>query len=463
MEITFWGAARSVTGSMHLLTIKGKRILLDCGLYQGHRQEAFERNRTLPFDAGTIDVLVLSHAHIDHSGNIPNLVKSGFNGPIYTTSATRDLCAIMLRDSAHIIESDVEHLNQQRISQGLPLLEPTYTTADVERALRQFHGLEYGSTFAIAPGVQLTFLDAGHILGSALSVLDIQESGNLHRLLFTGDLGRRDMLILRDPEVVPDVNHLIIESTYGGRLHGTPEEAEQELSRVVNETISRKGRLIIPAFSVGRTQEIVYGLHRLALASKIPQLPVYVDSPLSVNATEVFRLHPEAYDSETDRFVLEYSDPFSFDSLHYVRRAEDSKAINRVRKPIIIISASGMCEGGRILHHLINNIGDARNTILFVGYQAENTLGARIKAGEKRVPILGEEYTLRARIEAIDAYSAHADQNELLDYVQRVNKNLRQVFIVHGETEASLALQQGLADHGISQTTIPERGQTITI
>ncbi|MCE5258441.1 MAG: MBL fold metallo-hydrolase [Chloroflexi bacterium] len=463
MEITFLGAARSVTGSMHLLSINDKRILLDCGLYQGHRQEAFERNRTLPFDASTIDVLVLSHAHIDHSGNIPNLVKSGFNGPIYATSATRDLCAIMLRDSAHIMESDVEYLNEQREKQGLPALEPTYTTADAQRALKQFHSLEYGSQFTIAPGVDLTFRDAGHILGSALSVLDIQESGSRHRLMFSGDLGRRNMLILRDPEVVRDVTHLIIESTYGGRLHGTPEEAELELGRVVNETVSRKGKLIIPAFSVGRTQEIIYGLHRLALDNKIPHLPVYVDSPLSVNATEIFRLHPEAYDSETDRFVLEYSDPFSFDSLHYVRRAEDSKAINRSRKPAIIISASGMCEGGRILHHLINNIGNSRNTILFVGYQAEDTLGARIKAGEKRVPILGNVFKVRANIEAIDAFSAHADQNEILDYVQQINGSLKQVFIVHGETEASLALQQGLAERGISQTLVPERGQSVTI
>ncbi len=463
MEITFLGAARSVTGSMHLLSINGKRILLDCGLYQGHRQEAFKRNRTLPFDASAIDVLVLSHAHIDHSGNIPNLVKSGFNGPIYATSATRDLCAIMLRDSAHIMESDVEYLNQQREKQGLPALEPTYTTADAQRALKQFHSLEYGSKFTIAPGVDLTFRDAGHILGSALSVLDIQESGSRHRLMFSGDLGRRNMLILRDPEVVRDVNHLIIESTYGGRLHGSPEEAELELSRVVNETVSRKGKLIIPAFSVGRTQEIIYGLHRLALDNKIPHLPVYVDSPLSVNATEIFRLHPEAYDSETDRFVLEYSDPFSFDSLHYVRRAEDSKAINHSRKPAIIISASGMCEGGRILHHLINNIGNSRNTILFVGYQAEDTLGARIKAGEKWVPILGNVFKVRANIEAIDAFSAHADQNEILDYVQQMNGSLKQVFIVHGETEASRALQQGLAERGIPQTLVPERGQSVTI
>jgi len=463
MQITFWGAVRSVTGSMHLLQINGKRILLDCGLYQGHRQEAFNRNRTLPFDASSLDATVLSHAHIDHSGNLPNLVKSGFNGPIYATSATRDLCAVMLRDSAHLMEDDVEYLNKRREKEGLPLLEPTYTSADTERCLKLFHSLEYANPFAIAPDVTLTFRDAGHILGSAQCVLDIHESGGSHRLVYTGDLGRKGMLILKDPEYIPDVHHLIVESTYGGRLHGSPEEAERELGRVVNEAVARKGKLIIPAFSVGRTQEIVYALHRMALDHKIPNLPVYVDSPLSLNATEVFRLHPEAFDSETDRFILEYRDPFSFNSLHYVRNAADSIAIDHIRRPIIIISASGMCEGGRILHHLAAGIGNPRNTILFVGYQAENTLGARIKAGENLVPILGNTYRVRARVEAIDAFSAHADSNELQSYIQQESQHLKQAFIVHGEVEASLALQKRLAERGISQTLIPERGQTVTI
>ncbi|MHB9032613.1 MAG: MBL fold metallo-hydrolase RNA specificity domain-containing protein [Anaerolineae bacterium] len=463
MEITFLGAAKSVTGSMHLLQVNGKRILLDCGLYQGHREEAFKRNRILPFDAKSIDVLVLSHAHIDHSGNIPNLIRSGFNGPIYATSATRDLCAIMLRDSAHIMESDIEYLNRNRDKQGMPPLEPTYTTADAQHALQHFHSFDYGRAHNIAPGVTLTFRDAGHILGSALSVLDIQENGHTFRLLYTGDLGRPGMLVLRDPEVVPGVRYLVMESTYGGRLHGSPQEAEQELARVVNETVSRRGKVIIPAFSVGRTQEVVYALHRLALDNKVPQLPVYVDSPLAINATEVFRLHPEAYDSETDRFMLEYNDPFSFNSLHYTRRAEESRAINRIRKPIIIISASGMCESGRILHHLAANIGDARNTILFVGYQAENTLGARIKASEQQVPILGEQYKLRANIEDIDAFSAHADHDELISYVRSINGTLEKVFIVHGEAEAASALQTGLAGIGILQTLVPETGQSVTI
>lgn len=460
MYIHFLGAARSITGSMHLLDVNGHRILLECGLFQGHRQESFDRNRNLPFDASAVDALVLSHAHIDHSGNIPNLVRSGFQGPIYATSATRDLCSLMLRDSAHIMEDDVEYVNKKRRRQGLAPVTPIYTAADALRSLKHFVSLEYGRTMAIASNVRLTFFDAGHILGSALCALDIVEDGRSYRLLFTGDLGRPNLLILRDPQCVPDVDYMITESTYGARLHGSPEEAEADLKRVVNEAYARGGKLIIPAFSVGRTQEIVYTLHRLRNANQIPALPMFVDSPLATDATDVFRLHPECYDAETYAFMLQNRDPFGFRGLEYVQTVEESKALNDRREPMIIISASGMCESGRILHHLKNNIMDSRNTILFVSFQAEHTLGRRILDGNETVPIFGEQYALRARVERIDGYSAHADRNEILGYVQKLGpQRLKKVFIVHGEEEAASALDSKLREIGVRETLIPSRGE----
>ena len=464
MKISFLGAVRNVTGSMHMLDVNGSRILLECGLFQGRRQEAFRRNRNLPFDAAGVDVMVLSHAHIDHSGNIPNLVRSGFRGNIYATFATRDLCSIMLRDSGHIMEADVEYVNRKRRRKGLPPVEPTYTVEDAIRSLRNFVGLDYERHAWIAPGVRLTFYDAGHILGSAFCVLDVSEDGRNYRLLFTGDVGRVGMPILRDPQVVPDVDYLITESTYGGRLHGTIEDAETDLQRVVDETFARGGKLIIPAFSVGRTQEIVYALHRLHNAGEIPRLPIFVDSPLSTNATDVFRLHPEYYDRETYEFMLKYRDPFGFDQLRYTRRVADSKALNRLDEPIIIISASGMCEGGRILHHLKNNIEDSRTTVLFVSFQAQHTLGRRILERQGTVPIFGERYRLRARVECIDGYSAHADRDELLGYAQQLGAGaLRETFIVHGDEEASLALEEGLREIGVRKTKVPHLGEEVTI
>jgi metallo-beta-lactamase family protein len=462
MQIDFLGAARNVTGSMFLLTVNRSRILLECGLFQGRRQESFDRNRNLPFDATTIDAMVLSHAHIDHSGNIPNLVRNGFRGNIHCTFATRDLCSIMLRDSAYIMESDVGYLNRKRARRGEPLLEPIYTIADATRSLNNFVSMDYGRTAWIGPGVQLTFFDAGHILGSSLCALDVQEGERRYRLLFTGDLGRNEMPILCDPEVVPGVDYLITESTYGARLHGTAEDAEHELERVVRETHARGGKVIIPAFSVGRTQEIVYALHRLTLARRIPRLPVYVDSPLSINATEVFRLHPEYYDDETHAFMLAHRDPFGFDELDYIRRVEDSKALNDRHDPMIIISASGMCEAGRILHHLKNNIESSRNTVLFVGFQAEHTLGRRILNREESVPILGERYRLNARVESIDGYSAHADRNELLEYMGKLEpRRIKRAYLVHGEEEAAVSLAEGLRELGVQETVVPSLGQRV--
>ncbi len=466
MKLKFLGAVRTVTGSMHLLTVNGSKILLDCGLFQGKREESFERNRNLPFDAGAIDMLILSHAHIDHSGNIPSLVKSGFQGNIYATPASRDLCAAMLRDAGHIQEYDVFYINKKRARQGLPPLEPLYTVEDASKSLRNFVSVGYDRPMPVGPGITLTFRDAGHILGSAIVVVDIEENGQKRRLAFTGDLGRKGMPILRDPALVQDVDYLLTESTYGDRLHDPIETTDEELSDVVVNTYRRGGKVIVPAFSVGRTQELVYALHRLTEAREIPELPIFVDSPLSVNVTEIFRLHPECYDQETNQFIAAGNgrDPFGFHRLTYVRSVEKSKELNFLRQPAIIISASGMCEAGRILHHLKNNVEDQRNTILIVGWQAPHTLGRRLVERQSVVKIFGEEYRLHARVETINGFSAHADRAELLDYSQQLGlERLKGIFVVHGEEAASLALADGLRDLGARRVSVPRPGDEIEL
>jgi metallo-beta-lactamase family protein len=468
VKIQFLGAARTVTGSMHLLTINGHRLLLECGLYQGRRQESFERNRRLPFDPNSVDAMILSHAHIDHSGNIPTLVKNGYRGNIYATFATRDLCSVMLRDAAYIQEQDTQYLNKKRAKTGEPPVEPIYTVKDAVDSLQNFIGVGYERPFPVAPGVTATFHDAGHILGSAIVLLNVEESGRQFRFAFSGDLGRLDLPILRDPTYVQPVDYFITESTYGNRLHGSPAEAEKELRRVVSETYQRGGKIIIPAFSVGRTQEIVYALHRLSQMRKIPELPIFVDSPLSTNVTEVFRLHPECYDQETHDFLSASGerDPFGFHRLRYIRETEDSKALNFLREPAVIISASGMCENGRILHHLKNNVEDARNTVLIVGWQAPHTLGRRLVERQSVVRIFGQEYALRAPVEIINGFSAHADRNELLAYtahLHRANGRLKQVFVVHGEEEAALALADGIRRQGVPHVLVPEQGQEVEV
>jgi metallo-beta-lactamase family protein len=467
MKLTFLGAARSVTGSMHLVEANGARLLLDCGLFQGRRKETYERNKNFPFDPATIDGVILSHAHIDHSGNIPNLVKRGFRGPVWCTSATRDLCAAMLRDSGHIHEQDVFYLNKGRQRKGLPPVEPLYTRRDAEAALPAFVTIGYERPFVVAPGVQLTFVDAGHILGSAITLLDIEEQGRAQRLVFSGDLGRPGLAILRDPTSVREADALIMESTYGNRLHGTPEDARRTLRKVINDTYRRRGKVIIPAFAVGRTQELIYALHQLADGRKIPHdLPVYVDSPLAVNVTEIFRLHTECFDEEAREFIEgdTLKDPFGFRRLRYVRHTEDSKALNFLRDSAVIISASGMCEAGRILHHLKNNIEDPSNTILFVGFQAEHTLGRRILDGHEKVRIFGEEYRVRADVERIDGYSAHADQRELLDWVEGFDRQrLVTAFLVHGEEEAALVLADEMRARGVRRVSVPEPGQVVEL
>jgi metallo-beta-lactamase family protein len=466
MRIQFLGAARTVTGSMHLLMVNGSRILLDCGLFQGRREESFERNRNLPLQAESVDTLILSHAHIDHSGNIPSLTKAGFEGNIYATPATRDLCSAMLRDAGHIQEYDALYVNKKRARQGLPPVEPLYTVEDATDSLRYFISVGYDRPLPVGPGVKLTFRDAGHILGSAITLLDLEEGNQRIRLAFTGDLGRKGMPILRDPSLVEDVDYLIIESTYGDRLHDPVEIADQELRDVVVNTYRRGGRVIVPAFSVGRTQELVYALHRLTRARDIPELPIFVDSPLSVNVTEIFRLHPECYDEEINQFIAAGNgrDPFGFHRLTYIRSVERSKELNFLREPAIIISASGMCEAGRILHHLKNNIEDQRNTVLIVGWQAPDTLGRRLVERQAVVKIFGEEYRLHARVETINGFSAHADRAELLEYAQQMEpRRLKGIFVVHGEESASLALADGLRDIGAKQVAVPRPGDVVEL
>jgi metallo-beta-lactamase family protein len=466
MQIHFFGAAQTVTGSQHMISVNGSRILLECGLFQGKHREMFERNRDLPFDAASVDVLVLSHAHIDHSGNIPNLVRNGFEGTIYSTFATRDLCAAMLRDSAHIQEQDVAYANKKRARKGEPPLEPIYTYDDAIASLEHFVSVGYDRTIPIAPGVRCTFLDAGHILGSALIFLEIEEPGQkLVRLLFSGDLGRNDMPILRDPTRAPKSDVLIIESTYGDRLHKPHEEAEQKLHRLIGEVYAGGGKVVIPAFSVGRTQEIVYSLHRLASAGRLPDVPIFVDSPLAVNVTEVFRLHPECYDEELREFMSHDpdSDPFGFERLRYIRSVEASKELNVLQGPAVIISASGMCEAGRVKHHLKHTITDPRNAVLIVSWQAPHTLGRRLVERQPTVKIFGEEFPLRARVETINGYSAHADRDGLLDWVKPIARDLGHAFVVHGDPAPEATLADGLRQLGARGVVVPEQGDVFQI
>jgi metallo-beta-lactamase family protein len=466
MKLTFYGATGTVTGSMHMLTVNGTRILMECGLYQGRREESFQRNRNLPFDATAVDAFVLSHAHIDHSGNIPSLTKAGYDGNIYATPGTRDLCSIMLRDSAHIQAYDAEYVNKRRKRKGLPLVEPLYTKEDVTRSLNQFISVNYRRSFPIGPGVDLTFFDAGHILGSALVVLDIAEDGRKRRLLFTGDLGRPHAPLLRDPEAPAGANILITESTYGDRLHPSAQENINRLGQIVRRVSARGGKIVIPAFSVGRTQEIVYALHQLIDHGEIAELPVFIDSPLSVNATEVFLLHPECYDEETNQFLMQTDsrNPFSFASVHYVREVEKSKAINDMEGPAVIISASGMAETGRILHHLKNNIGDSKNAVVIVGWQAPDTLGRRLVEKQPEVKIFGEPYKRRAEVYVLNGFSSHADRKELMGWFDQVRSpQLGHVFVVHGEKDASSALADAIAGRGVPKVVIPERGQEVSL
>jgi metallo-beta-lactamase family protein len=466
MTITFHGAAGTTTGSQHLIEVNGQRILLDCGLYQGRRQEAFERNRNFPFDAKSINVVVLSHAHIDHSGNLPNLVKQGYAGNIFCTDATRDLCTVMLPDSAHIQESDVEWLNRRRARTHLPPVEPTYNRLDADRCLRQFVTIGYERPMLIADGVTLRFIDAGHLLGSAQVLLDIddRETGRKSRLLFSGDVGRPENDLLNTPAPCEGVDYVIMESTYGGRKHELPAGSSDHICRIINETVARHGKVLIPAFAVERTQQLLYVLHKLHESDCIPTLPIFVDSPLAVSATEIFRLHPECFNAEIYRHLFERDNPFGFPGLRLVREVEESKKINNLKEPAVVISASGMCESGRILHHLRNNIENSSTTLLFVGYCAEHTLGWKLRNGDKAVNILGEQFRVRAHVEIIDSYSGHADHDELLAWFGRVAGPKQQVFLVHGEPERAESLRAALAPaHPSGRITVARLHQSVNL
>ncbi|MBI5686098.1 MAG: MBL fold metallo-hydrolase [Verrucomicrobia bacterium] len=446
MKWTFCGAAQTTTGSRHLLNINGTELMLDCGIFQGRRLESIERNNSFSFDPRSVEAVVVSHAHIDHTGALPTLVKRGFAGNIYATNGTRDLAAVMLQDSAHVQRYDAQFVSRKRARKGLPPVAPIYTEKEAEATIRQFVGLGYERPLWIADGVQFRFRDAGHILGSAEVIMDLREGDRRLRIGFTGDLGRGCDPLLRDPAPMEDIDVLAISSTYGNREHESMDYVNDRLCAIVNRTIERKGKIIIPAFAVGRTQHIVYALHRLTEEKCIPELPIFVDSPLAVNVTEIFRLHPECFNLDIYEQLMARHNPFGLERLKYIHDVDQSIALNDLKEPCIIISASGMAEAGRICHHLHNNLGDERNTVIMVGFCAQHTLGARLIAGEKRVRIFGEEHDVKAHVEVISAFSAHAGRSELLDYARRVTGSLQHICVVHGEAEQSNALAAALRD-----------------
>ena len=464
MKIHFYGAARTVTGSQHLLEINGKTILMECGLFQGRRDETYEKNLHFSFDPHRVDAMLLSHAHIDHSGNIPNLVKMGYKGPIYATQGTAKLADIMLLDSGHIQEYDAKYVNKKHKKKGLPPVEPLYTQEDAMRASELFRPVDYDQAFEPVPGVTVRFMEAGHILGSASIVLDIEEHGRKFRLWFSGDIGRLNLPLLRDPVLPFDADYLMMESTYGDNAKRDPMDAYAEFEQVVRATIERRGKVIIPAFAVGRTQEIVYSLNRMITEGSIPRVPVYVDSPLAVNTTNVFREFPQYFDKETYEFIRTGNHPaLMFDGLVYTHSVEESKALNERHDPMIIISASGMAETGRIVHHIKNNIEDERNTIMIVSWQAPYTLGRRLADRVPEVRIFGEPYTVKAQIATINGLSAHGGQEMLMNYARSSRESLKQIFLVHGEPRGAEPLMEKINMEKIAPVSYPEPGQIVEI
>ncbi len=448
-QVRFLGAAKTVTGSMHRITSGGSSFIVDCGLFQGRRDESFERNSRFPFDPADIAACVLSHAHIDHSGNIPSLVKRGFRRSIFMTQATRDLCNEMLPDSGHIQEEDIKFVNKINQKRNLPPRNPLYTRQDAEEALGYIRGFGYRSPVEVVKGVTVTFYDAGHVLGSAIPLFEISNGGAAPvRLAYACDLGRKGIPILKDPETPPDIDYLILEGTYGGRMHDPIEEAEEAFARTIRGTTARGGKIIIPSFALERTQEVLYFLSRLIRQSRIPRIPVYVDSPLALNITGVFKRHLECFDEEMRGRIERGDDPFGEKLITYVTDVADSKKLNADPRSMVIISASGMCESGRILHHLRNNIENPANTIIIVGFVAKNTLGRRIVEKQPTVRIFGEEHPLRAEVVIINAFSAHADQRELLEFVAPLKKRLRGVFLVHGDEDQLDSLEAILRERG---------------
>ena len=459
MDITFIGAARTVTGSLHLIEYKNKKILLECGMYQGHREEAERINQTFPFKPRDISAVVLSHAHIDHSGNLPNLVKRGFNGPIYCTPATIDIPSLLLRDSAKIQEYDYTYLNKKLREKGLPEKEPLYTVEDAETTLHHFSPKQYKEPFEPIPGLRVTLYDAGHILGSSIILLQTDKT----RLLFSGDLGRNNMPIIKDPTVLSHIDYLILESTYGGRNHKTFEGMIDEFRMTIREGEKKNSKIIIPAFAVERTQILITMLKELYDEGTLTNVPVYVDSPLATNVTEVFQKHPECFDEETFKIFTE-GDPFNFDGLYYIRNSDDSKALNHKHGPMIIMSASGMCEGGRVVHHLIHGIEHSDNMIILTGFQARGTLGRKILEGAHKVHIFNDEFKVRAKVHFMGGLSAHADGDDLVEYVRKTQSgDLKKVYLIHGDIEEALALKNRLVNTLHISTDIPQTMTSVTI
>ena len=457
MRINFHGAAHTVTGSQHLLEINGHHLLLDCGLYQGQRSETYTRNLNFAYDPRSVDAVILSHAHIDHCGNLPNFVKQGYSGPIYAVSATVDLATIMMADSGRIQESDAAFVNKKHLGRGEPFIEPLYTEKDAQNAAELLRGVDYDQAFEPVPGVIARFIEAGHILGSAAISLEIEEKGRKIRFWFSGDIGRYKLPLLRDPILPSDVDYLLMECTYGDKPHDDPTAAFEEFHDVVARTINRGGKVIIPAFAVGRTQELVYHLNMMMYADHMSPVPVFVDSPLAVNASNVFTKHPECFDAETRWFVQQARHPaLDFKMLTYVQSVEESKALNLRKDPMVIISASGMAETGRILHHLKNNIENPLNTVCIVSWQAPHTLGRRLADREKQIKIFGEPYTVRAEIATIGGLSGHAGQDLLTKYALNTKSSVKKVFLVHGEEMPAAALTQKLLEQNMREVYYPE-------
>ena len=460
-KVTFYGAAQTTTGSMHLVEVNGIRILLDCGLYQGHRKEAFERNRQLGINPNDIDCVLLSHAHIDHSGNLPSLIRAGYRGSIYTTEATRDLCNPMLHDCAYIHKHDVEIVNRRRQQEGKKLFEPLYEDADVTQTLSQMEGVPYKRAIDLGNGVGAVFHNAGHILGSALvEIIALQPNGSTRRLLFSGDLGQPGQPIIPPPDIPKSPDVLLVESTYADRVHPPRTNITARLRDYILDIVQQKSKLIIPAFSVGRTQQILFFLNELLREGKIPQVPIYVDSPLSLKTTQIYAKHKSCYGEKASELLRRGIELFRMPGLEFLSTAEQSKALNKAKGPMIIIAASGMCEGGRILHHLQNNVTDPRNIILIVGYQAEGTLGRRIVELTSPLRILGEEFELNARVHTINALSAHADRDALREWVRALNpeKKVKHVFAVHGEIDKVTEMCKILKEEGYQNPIAPASG-----
>jgi len=460
--LTFCGGVRTVTGSMHLLEVNGEKVFIDCGLFQGHREEYYKVNSQFCFNPSLVDALVVSHSHIDHCGNLPNVVRNGFQGKIFVTKPTKDLLKLMLLDSAKIQEEDIRFVNKINARRNLPLRQPLYTIDDARKSLKKIRAFSYRKKFKLTAHITCAFFDAGHILGSSTPVFEVSGEDQTMRIAYAVDLGRKGIPLLENPDIVENVDYLVIESTFGGRLHEPVADAKMQLAMTINRTLERGGKVIIPAFALERTQEVVYYLGLLIKERMIKNVPIYVDSPLACDITDVFVENSDSLDEEARGLIQKKADPFGLQSIHYIRNSEESKKLNFDKQPMIIISTSGMCESGRILHHLRNTIEDPRTTIVVVGYMAKNTLGRSIVERHKRVKIFGESFELKAEVEVMNAFSAHADKNELIDYAQNTKGRLKKIFIVHGDMDQSEALALNLINNGF-KAYIPKKFETVVL